>query len=287
MTHAIIYHHLKKSGLLQAGPLTELEIKPLAGGTNHVFLITQNKQQYVIKIPKAEAHGLIDRETEYHAAQITAAAGINLPFCYFDLDSGVNITAYQPHNQILTPALLQEEFYWQTCAQLLKKLHHLPQKFLRDIHIFSVLDFYKSKAAGKIPEDLADILAWDNRINALRQEFSSLPIPACPCHGDPILSNFLLTNSRIYLIDWEYAGNNDPCWDLASFAVEAEFTSAQEQQFLTYYFQNSISDADERRYQVYKVLSNYLWTLWSIVMSDIDNAKRRFQKFKEAIEYLC
>jgi thiamine kinase-like enzyme len=265
----------------------KLSIQKLPDGTNHVFLMTGGDQPYVIKIPKPAAQSLIDRASEYQAGSMTAEAGINLPFYYFDVDSGVNVTVYQAHSQTLTPALLQQPLIWQAAADLLRRLHQLPQRFLHSVDIFSVIDDYKRRVADRTPSNLSDLLSWDTVLDAVRAEFSRLSLPSRPCHNDPMLTNFLLTaDKRLYLIDWEYAGNHDPCWDLASFAVSAQFTPPQEKLFLDYYFQQPMTPDEQRRYEVYKVLSDYLWALWCVVMSDFSNAATRFSQFKMQLDIL-
>ena len=285
MSLELLNQHLLKSGLWQAHALTALQITPLSSGTNEVFLVSDGIKHYVVKIPKAAAQALIDRHSEYEVSCITATAGINLAFCYFDLDSGVNIAPYQKNSQTLSAELLRQDVIWQAAADLLRHLHHLKQKFPQNTHIFTVIEFYKQRAADKISSNLSGLLAWDHTLNRLQEEFAAMSIPALPCHNDPILSNFLLTAAhKLYLIDWEYAGNNDPCWDLANFITDAQLTLSQERQFLTHYFQRLAEPAELRRIAVYKVLSNYLWTLWCIVMGDSANAHRRFSQFQIEIQ---
>jgi thiamine kinase-like enzyme len=283
MLDSLIHLHLLKSGLIDVHALKSMVITPLHGGTNQVFLVSGKPGQFVIKIPKPAAMALIDRKNEYHANTLTAAAGISLPFCYFDLESGINITRYHANSQNLTPALLQHEPISVAVADLLRTLHQLPSAFLRDIDIFAVIADYRLRIAGKLPLELADLPDWDPFISSLHQEFSTLNIPLVPCHNDLVLANFLVAPERIYLIDWEYSGNHDFCWDLASLASEAEFSPSQEQKFLENYFKNKVPKFIERRYQIYKILSDYLWTLWCIVMQDHDNTQSRWQRFKAKI----
>lgn len=277
----LITTHLSKSGLT-----TPRTIQALPGGTNHVFLVTVDNQQYVIKIPKITAGPLIDRPNEHHANQLAAAADISIPFYYFDMDSGINITRYQSGSHMLTTALLQQETVWRAAVRLLQRLHHLPQRMQRNLSIFAVLDFYRQQVIDQLPAELADLPAWDSWLAALRVEFSLMQIPTVPCHGDAILGNFLLTDTQLYLIDWEYAGNHDPCWDLATLAGHAELTPAQEQQLLNTYFSDSLETAAIRRYQVYKILADYLWALWCIIMQDPENAIYRWQRFQKTAFHL-
>ena len=46
------------------------------------------------------------------------------------------------------------------------------------------------------------------------------PLPLVACHCDPLCENFLDTGERMWLVDWEYSGMNDPMWDLGDLCVE-------------------------------------------------------------------
>lgn len=275
MITSLLQEHLTKSGL------KAIQITPLAGATNHVFLIHSEQGQFVAKIPKAELLGLINRENEYLANQLASQHQISLPFYYFDRCSGINISPYLLDSQALTKNLAQQEKNMAAIASLLKKVHSLPQKFLQNINIFEVIKSYKTKIQPQnLPKEWAQIINLDERLNQLQQQLVNFHIPLVPCHGDAILGNFLqTTGGKFYLIDWEYAGNNDACWDLATFAVEAEFNSTQDQLFLNYYF-GAPSAEEFTRFTSYKILSDYLWMLWCIYISDFENAQRRWQRLQ-------
>ena len=62
------------------------------------------------------------------------------------------------------------------------------------------------------------------------------PAALAPCHCDPLAENFIDTGERVYVVDWEYAGMNDPMWDLGDLSVEAEFGPEQDQVLLEVLF---------------------------------------------------
>ena len=55
------------------------------------------------------------------------------------------------------------------------------------------------------------------------------PVPLKPCHCDPLCENFLDTGERMWIVDWEYSGMNDPMWDLGDLSVEGGFDAAQDE----------------------------------------------------------
>src|SRR5438093_1430295 len=77
----------------------------------------------------------------------------------------------------------------------------------------------------RIPDGLAEGQKEAERVRAALNE---RPAALRPCHCDPLAENFLDTGTRIFIIDWEYAGNNDPMWDLGDVSVEAGFGPDQD-----------------------------------------------------------
>jgi thiamine kinase-like enzyme len=67
------------------------------------------------------------------------------------------------------------------------------------------------------------------------------------------------------VIDWEYAGNNDPMWDLGDVSVEAGFGSDQDEVLLQAYFNGAPTANDRGRMVLYKAMCDLLWTLWGII----------------------
>jgi thiamine kinase-like enzyme len=86
-----------------------------------------------------------------------------------------------------------------------------------------------------------------------------------PCHNDPWPGNLLDADGRIYLIDWEYSGMNDPMWDLADLSVEAEFGPEQDRAMMQTYHGTGLSPALYSRLEVYKAMSDLHWSVWSFV----------------------
>jgi thiamine kinase-like enzyme len=86
-------------------------------------------------------------------------------------------------------------------------------------------------------------------------------------------ANFIDDGSRLWLIDWDYAGFNSPLFDLGGLASNNELTAEQETWLLETYFERPVDDALRRRYQAMKCASLLRETLWSMVSeihSDID-----------------
>ena len=84
-----------------------------------------------------------------------------------------------------------------------------------------------------------------------------------PCHNDPLCENWVQGADKLYLLDWEYAGMNDPMWDLADVSIEAGYTQTQDNQLLESYLQRKPTGEEQRRFLANKIYVDYLWTLWA------------------------
>ena len=53
------------------------------------------------------------------------------------------------------------------------------------------------------------------------------PLASVPCHNDLLADNYLDDGERLWLVDWEYSGNNDPTFELGNTAQELGYDDDQ------------------------------------------------------------
>ena len=90
-------------------------------------------------------------------------------------------------------------------------------------------------------------------------------MPSAACHCDPLCENFLDVGDRMWLVDWEYSGMNDPLWDLGDLSVEGGFNASQDEQMMQAYFGGEARAAERGRIVIYKAMCDLLWTLWGLI----------------------
>jgi thiamine kinase-like enzyme len=100
---------------------------------------------------------------------------------------------------------------------------------------------------------------------AVRAALDARPAALAPCHCDPLCENFIDTGTRMWVVDWEYSGMNDPLWDLGDLAVEAGFGPAEEREMLEAYFDGAPAPAEQGRVVIHKAMCDLLWTLWGLI----------------------
>jgi thiamine kinase-like enzyme len=93
-----------------------------------------------------------------------------------------------------------------------------------------------------------------------------------PCHNDPWPGNFVDGGLRMYLIDWEYSGMNDPMWDLADLSVEANFDAPKDRTLLEAYFGGQPPGDARRRFGMHKPMCDLFWSLWGFLQTVNGNA---------------
>jgi thiamine kinase-like enzyme len=264
-------HFLGRAGLPADATTTRL-----AGLTNVNHLVSVGASRYVLRIPGEGTGEYIDRVDEEIAARSAAEAGVNAEVVFFDPADGLMVTRFIDGAATMTAERFHDIGAVARAAHAFRKLHTTAAPFAADFALFPMIDEYKALLASKgatLPDGYDDV---QRRAEAVRAALEAAPVRVVPCHCDPLCENFLDTGDRMFIIDYEYAGNNDPMWDLGDLSVEGGFAPAQDDALLRAYFGDD-PPADQRgRMTAYKALCDLLWTLWGVIQHVNDNPAEDF-----------
>jgi thiamine kinase-like enzyme len=155
-----------------------------------------------------------------------------------------------------------------------------------------MIDDYLKLLSGKdvaLPEGYHDVV---REAEGIRAALARHPVPLVPCHCDPLCENFIDDGQRMWIVDWEYSGMNDPMWDLGDLSVEGGFDAAQDEALLAAYFGGAPTAFDHARMVIYKAMCDLLWTLWGLIQhangNPVDDfmayATNRFRRCKALLE---
>ncbi|WP_434618948.1 phosphotransferase [Tabrizicola sp. M-4] len=248
----------------------------LGGLTNRVW----HMGAHILRIPGEGTAEYIDRANEAVAARAAAAAGVSPEVVHVDPASGVMVTRFIPDCVTMTPALFRSRAGSPArAARAFRQLHDSGQIFPARFDIFAMIDDYSALLATKamaLPEGYEAAVA---EAQAVRAALAVHPVPLVPCHCDPLCENFLDTGARMWIVDWEYSGMNDPMWDLGDLSVEAGFDAAQDEELLTAYFGGPAHPADRGRMVIYKAMCDLLWTLWGLIQHANGNPADDFMAY--------
>ena len=251
--------------LTRAGFPADTPTTRLAGLTNVNHLLEQDGRKYVLRLPGAGTSEYIDRRAEETAARSAAAAGVNAEVVFFDATDGLMVTAFVDGAATMNAERFRDLDAVARAGRAFRRLHTSASPFATDFQLFGMIDEYKALLAGKgatLPDGYDELQA---RADATRRALEATARPLVPSHCDPLCENFLDTGERMYVIDYEYSGNNDPMWDLGDLSVEGGFGPEQDAALLRAYFGGDPPAHEVGRMVAYQAMCDLLWTLWGVI----------------------
>jgi len=263
-------------------------IERLAGLTNRNYKVAIGDERFVLRIPGEGTSEYIDRRHEAVAARIAAEAGVNAEVLFFDETDGLMLTRFIDGAATMNGERFKDLGAVARAAHAFRRMHDCGRSFATAFDLFQKMDEYLDylrKKEARIPDGYAEV---QREAEAVRAALNARPAALRPCHCDPLAENFLDTGTRIFIIDWEYAGNNDPMWDLGDVSVEAGFGPEQDAALAEAYFGGRPPAAQVGRMVMYKAMCDLLWTLWGVIQVVNENpvddfwayAVNRFERCK-------
>lgn len=263
--------------LFQCADYERLDIERLGGLTNVNYKITNNGAQYVLRIPGEGTNEYIDRTIEKHNARVAARAGINAEIVFFDSSSGVMVTRFLEHGETMSPEKFRNiPGAPARAARAFRQIHDCGEKFRFRFELFAMIDEYL-QVLGNEDVQLPDgYHGTVEEAGAVREALGKHPAVLKPSHCDPLTENFIDNGERMWILDWEYSGMNDPLWDLGDLSIEAGFNHAQDVEAMEAYVGGQVSDAVFGRMVIYKAMCDLLWTLWGLIQHAHGNTAQDF-----------
>jgi thiamine kinase-like enzyme len=248
------------------------QVCALPGGlTNQNFKVTTPDGVFVARVFSDGADLLaIDRDCEYQNSLIAAAAGVGAPVIEYCPADRVLVLGFV-EGKTLTNADVAEPATLTRIAAACRRLHGAG-RFASDFDMFEIQARYyaTATAAGmRIPAGYADLMpafAAAQRALAVRNEGT------VPCNNDLLAANFIDDGDRIWLIDYEYSGNNDACFELGNVAGECGLDNDRVAALVTAYYGRARASRIARA-RLYSLVARYGWTLWGAIQhaaSDLD-----------------
>jgi thiamine kinase-like enzyme len=257
---------LKRIPLLAHVPAERISAERLGGLTNRNYKISAGGDRFVLRIPGDKTSDYINRKVEGRNAKVAAEVGINAQVLFFDENDGLMLCRYLDGCVSMTPALFHQRPGAPARAALaLRQIHRSGRQFEFRFELFNMIDEYLrvlAKLGAPLPEGYHDVVG---EAEGVRQALDRHPATVTPCHCDPLSENFLDDGNRMWVVDWEYSGMNDPFWDLGDMSVEAGFSEAHDREMMEAYCEGRATAAQQGRMVIYKAMCDLLWTLWGLI----------------------
>lgn len=253
-----------------AGPT---RIEPLGGGiTNRNFLVTDARRRAVVRIGDDIPVHQILRFNELAASIAAFEAGVSPAVLHHE--PGALVIDFVEGRTLAAEDLRQRPMLEQAMA-LVARAHRDMPRFLRGpalvFWVFHVARDYAATLRDGQSRHLPLLPALLD--DAARLEAAIGPIDLVFGHNDLLPANFLHDGTRLWLIDWDYAGFNSPLFDLGGLAANNGLTPQDEDWMLAAYFHRPPDAPLRRAYAAMKAAAALRETLWSMVSeihSDLD-----------------
>lgn len=253
-------------------------LERLGGLTNLVY----RAGDLCLRIPGKGTEEYINRANEAVAAREAAKAGVSPEVLHADAGTGVLVSRYVAGAETMSP----EKFKTRAgsparAGEAFRKLHSSGAVFPFRFELFAMIDDYLRVLSTKdvaLPPGYHDVV---READSVRAALATHPIPIVACHCDPLCENFLDTGDRMWIVDWEYSGMNDPLWDLGDLSVEGKFDAAQDEELMLAYFGRAPKPAERGRVVIYKAMCDLLWTLWGLIQLANNNPVDDFRAYAD------
>ncbi|MCI9196570.1 MAG: NTP transferase domain-containing protein [Lachnospiraceae bacterium] len=262
--------HLKTDAIRvisQALQTSEEEITHITvlkkGMTNRSFLFSCKGKKYIMRIPGEGTDRLIDRRQEALVYQTIREKGLCDEITYLDPENGYKITGFLEDARVCDP---QDPDDTRRCMQRLRAFHEMRLTVGHDFDIFGQIEFYEHLWAG-MPSAYRDYPRTKEQVFSLKPYIDAHAKDKVLTHMDAVPDNFLFVKNAdgtedILLIDWEYAGMQDPLVDVAMFCIYSLYDREQTDDLIDAYFPEGCRRQDRILIYCYIAACGLLWSNW-------------------------
>ena len=134
--------------------------------------------------------------------------------------------------------------------------------------MFSQINYYQSiLKSGQLSQEK---LKYINNIKILKKKLYLPNDKLVPCHNDLLADNIIIKDNKIFIIDFDYSGNNDPCFELGNLSVEMKYDDDQINELVKSYY-GEIKENIVSRINLQGIVSDIGWSLWSYISAENSN----------------
>ena len=263
-----------------------LSVEQLGGMTNQNYLVKTTNKQYIVKFFGKGTEKLINRQDEKYNLELLKDLDLDVRNYLFDIEAGIKVNEYIESAITLDSTSIKTKF--DKIAPILQTIHASGKELRGEFAPFEEIKKYESLIEEKIP--YANYEAVREEVFSLEKRLADLGVDRKSCHIDLVPENFIESpQGRLYLIDWEYSSMNDPMWDLAALFLESEFTSQEEEAFLSHY-ESEQTPVSREKIAIYKILQDAIWSLWTVYKEEQgadfgDYGVNRYQRAVKGLSY--
>ena len=232
------------------------------GMTNRSFLFSCKDKKYIMRIPGEGTDQLINRRQEAAVYQTIAGRKICDGIAYINPENGYKITEYLEGARVCDA---EKEEDLQKCMKKLREFHGQKLKVDHSFELFGQMEYYESLWEGT-PSAYKDYEKTKEHVLQLKDYIEANAGEQVLTHIDAVPDNFLFVKENgkeeIRLIDWEYAGMQDPHVDIAMFCIYSLYKKEQVDHLIDLYFEGNCDERTRIKIYCYIAVCGLLWSNW-------------------------
>ena len=251
-------------------------VTELSGGlTNRNLAIESDGNKYVARISSNSSDLLnINREDEYKNSIIASDAGIGATVYDFLPGKGLLLIGYINGKTFGADDIAHN---LPRVAKAVRTLHGA-KPFVSDFNMFTLQKRYLDIVQSNnfiYPDKYLD---YEGHVADLKKALSVLPAEIVPCNNDLLPGNFIDDGEKIWLIDYEYSGNNDACFELGNIWAEAFLEYDALVELIDAYYGSHRPEKIARAW-LQSLMAKYGWTLWAAIQASISDIDFDFREW--------
>lgn len=258
------------------------------GMTNRSFLFSCQGKKYIMRIPGEGTDKLINREEEAHVYRELNGKDICDNIIYMNPQNGYKITEFLDNARVCNP-FKQDDI--EKCMHKLRKFHEMKLSVEHEFDIFGQIEFYEKLWNGT-PSIYKDYDKTKANVLTLKSFIEEHTKEKTLTHIDAVPDNFLFVNNgneekNVRLIDWEYAGMQDPHVDIAMFCIYSLYEKEQIDNLIDTYFYEGCLPVIRIKIYCYIAVCGLLWSNWCEYKRSlgVEFGEYSLQQYRYAKEY--
>ena len=246
----------------------EREVEELPGGLTNVNLkVTTSEVTVVVRIGQPGSELLaIDREAEHANSRAAAEAGVGAPVVQYVEDPTLLVIEYL-EGRTFTDDDLRHGGHLARVAAACRQLHSGP-RFVNAFDMFDVRSTYLEIVQDRGFRMPSGYLDFEEELARVRRALAVRPSDSVPCNNDLLAGNFIDDGSKLWLIDYEYSGNNESAFELGNLWSEPALSLDQLEELMEAY-DGQLLRHRVARARLWALASKYGWTLWGCIQDAV------------------
>ena len=263
----------------------EIDYERIAAGITNInwrIFVPEEGRRYFMKIPGPNTSIFIDRKLAREAADKVAAIGYAPRLVYCDEDEDVEVQDFLEGFRSCNVSDLLDPVIRANVVKAYRRIHETQtlSKVKTGFQQMAERLEQTRQYNAALPRDIDALV---QRCDRVRERLEKKPVPLCACYNDGYVSNYMVDGEKnVRIIDWEYATNNDPYWDLAMLAFENFFSPSVVREMIELH-DGQYTEAAEARVWLYAGVIGVTWGCWASLQAKLSSIPFDFAKYSDLI----